>query len=140
MTRRALAALAALAIVSSAGPIARATPAACASPCSIIASSAGYIAPSVEIAEGTTVHWTSIDTSHPTTDDRIDPCFIAQAGPETPLIPVKFTVAAQTLRATIGTTTRTCDGAVAVDEGTFILPYQCLLHPWMHGALIVTSG
>jgi len=56
--------------------------------------------------------------------------------------PVRFDVSGGALFATSypGTadaSTSECTAAVVLPTGRFLLPFQCLIHPWMHGALLI---
>jgi len=133
----------AAALPGAASPAA-ATPLACADPCEIVTNAAAYVAPVTEIAGGTTVLWRTSDTSHPTADtaDGAERCFIVAVGNGVAPVPVRFDVGGDSLLATTaaGTPqaqTRTCSSASPLPAGGYALPYRCLLHPWMAGALLI---
>ena len=122
---------------------AAAGPLACTDDCEVIATSAGYVAPVEIIASGTTVTFRSVDAPHPTADsNNFDQnCFFLglPGGGEAS---VRLKIVNDELRATTapGTPdaeTRPCGTATAIDTGSFLLTYQCLLHPQMHGALLI---
>lgn len=139
--RRALLAIA-IALAAAAPSIAApsgAGPPTCVDPCTITTTDAGYVAPLTEIASGTSVRWVSASGSHPTSN-AVDPparCFLVAAGPGVTPVPVRFDIAGSTVRATTGQVTLDCSTAVALPTGGYVLPFQCLLHPWMHGSLLI---
>ena len=143
MSRQALLALAIVAIsVAPAG----ATPLRCTDPCTVLTNSAGYFTSVSEIGAGSTVVWSGSDESHPTADS-VGPerCFNVPVGYGVTPIPVRFDVTDGVVTATTGPdsptpVTRTCVTTTTLDDDTILLPYRCLLHPWMHGALVIESS
>ena len=126
-------------------PGARAAGALCGDPCQVQVSTAGYVLPVDVITSGTTVVWTASSASHPTSDSaRLDRCFLVSIGFGSGPGPVRFDVVGADLIATSypGTaeeSTAPCNSAAALPGGGFLLPFQCLIHPWMHGALLVNG-
>ncbi len=136
---------AAVALALAAAIPAHGTPAACDDPCGITAAITGYVLPVTEIASGTQVRWSSVDLGHPTSEGPTgDECFTIPVGPSTDPIPVRFDVSDGVLRATTAPgapdpEARECTAAVAVPDGSMLLPYRCLVHPWMNAALLITA-
>lgn len=128
------------------GPSASGGPLSCADPCEITAFQAGYILPLTEIATGGQVLWSTTESSHPTSNSPFasDRCFVVPVGSSVVPVPVQFDVAGGTVQATTapGTPKQSgpvpCGNAIALPAGGFVLPFGCLLHPWMHGALLVS--
>lgn len=127
---------------------ARADVVTCGDPCTVQASINAYIAPVVSIRSGGAVQWVSIDqdVSHPTGEtDHEDPCFLFPAHPDRELVPITFTIGGGALSATqpyIGpgpypVGTNPCTTATGLDDGSFVVQYQCWVHPWMYGAIRV---
>jgi hypothetical protein len=129
---------------------ANATPLECASPCTITALAFGYNAPVTEIQAGAWVHWITFDTSHPTTDtvDFRIACFSVPAGLNVAPKPVRFDITPAGITATTRVdpgdptkdVTRSCSTGTMLPTGTWVQPYQCLLHPWMRAALLIRPG
>lgn len=116
----------------------------CADPCSIAALGFGYLPPVTSIADGTTVTWTTTDSSHPTTNSAVEEesCFLVPVGASAVPVPVRFDLADGGVIATEAPGTpealsSRCGNAVATIDGAFVLPFRCLLHGPMHGALLI---
>lgn len=120
---------------------------ACADPCEIIASTVGYVLPVTEITSGTTVEWYADSETHPTTNSlQRDACFIVRVGGQRKG-PVRFDIEDDGVYATpypgSGSSeevTRRCANARPLNDGSFTMDYQCLVHPWMRAALILRSS
>lgn len=116
----------------------------CADPCTISVAGFGYLPPVTSIADGTTVTWTTTDASHPTTNSTVpeDSCFLVAVGATTVPVPVRFDldgggVSATEAPGTPNAVTTPCGNAVATSDGAFVLPFRCMLHGFMHGALLI---
>lgn len=125
-------------------PRAGASPADCASPCVVTATFAGYVPPVVPIAGGTEVAWHTADPSHPTADFGADKCFRVPVGAGVTPVPVRFDVVGGGVEATTapGTplqTTSPCTEVVALVDGSYAVPFHCLIHPHMVGTLRVDA-
>lgn len=143
-TRSAARALAAvMAAVALFGPSARATPLACANPCTVQTYAVGYVAPVVEIRSGTRVVWTTGEESHPTSDSTASTrCFLVAVGSGVTPTPVLFDIVHGSIQATTAPGTsaevsQPCRNATPLPDGSFELPFRCLLHPWMNGELLI---
>jgi plastocyanin len=135
----------ALVLALACAPIARAAPIACAADCTVLASEAGYAPALMPIADGDTVTFHSLDTSHPTADSTspMQRCFILPVGVGTDGT-VRFRIVDGAVRATTSpetpsATTKTCTTAIAIGDAGFILPFLCSIHPQMRGALVVQA-
>jgi hypothetical protein len=123
-------------------PATVATPLRCADPCSIVATPNGYLLPVTEIAPGTTVAWSAALESHPTVNNLSQArCFLAPTGNNV-TTSVRFDLVDAAVVATSNPGTPdewsgVCDNASELPTGQIMLPFQCLLHPWMHGALLI---
>lgn len=140
-----LAAASAALVLPSPAPLAQATPAACADPCTINSSFYAYIAPVTEVASGTDVSWDSIDFSHPTAEQVVlgggAPCFSVPVTPGNPSAPVSFAIVDGGVTATAeGGSPKACSSAIALGDVGYVLPYQCIQHPQMQAALLVTPA
>ena len=143
--RRGAVALAAF-LLATVVPAAGATPLACADPCIIQASNAGYRLPITEVRSGTWVKWESVDTAHPTSDST-DPntrCFLESAGSPLGTNFVRFDIVdgvvhATTAPETASERTARCAGAVALPDGSFALAYRCMIHAYLAGGIRVES-
>jgi plastocyanin len=95
--------------------------------------------PVTQIRSGTQVLWTTATGSHPTTNTTsvAQQCFSVAVGPNVVPVAVQFDVADGALAATDDGKTTPCGNALALPTGAFLLPYQCILHVEMHGALVV---
>lgn len=120
----------------------RATPVRCSGdPCEILTTSAGYVTPTTEIASGGRVVWTSTEASHPTSNSADgDRCFLVTVGATVEPVPVLFEITGQGVRATTdaGVGPLACTDASPLPDGSYLLPFRCLLHVWMNGALLIT--
>jgi hypothetical protein len=126
------------------GAPAHATPLACASPCSITTTSAGYVLPVTEIASGAQVKWVTTEASHPTSNstDGDTRCFLQAVSSSVVPAPVRFDLAPSGLYATTfpGTdheATVLCPNTTALPNGALLLTFRCMLHTWMNGVLAV---
>lgn len=124
-------------------PATVASPAACSDPCEISALPVAYGPPVQVIASGTTVEWSTADTSHPTADNGSPQCFRVPVGRNVAPVPVRFdvdaagTVTAVTAPGTGGEQTATCGVVLDLGPAGVALPYHCNLHPWMNGVLVI---
>ena len=121
-------------------PAAHADTGDCGSPCSISTAITGYTAPVEIIKSGTSVKWTSADSdSHPTSDKPLDqqPCFFTPVGPSATPVVYVFKIASGKVTAKTGTITKTCGTATALPNGDQVLPFQCNVHGWMRGELLI---
>lgn len=117
----------------------------CADPCRIGATSEGYLPPVAVLATGTNVSWEELDgVPHVNGDAGFsDPCLFVPIEVGTPSENVRFDISAGQLElttqpGTANATTIPCGNGVALADGSFALPYFCLLHPLlMRGALVV---
>lgn len=121
------------------GSPSQATPAACTSQCTVQANTnAGYVAPVIEVANGTDVRWLPTTTSHPTGEFLGgDPCFTVPVGVGVTPVPVIFESSASGVTATVGAETKPCESATLVGIDSWSITYHCLLHSWMNGTVIV---
>ncbi len=126
-----------------AAPLVASTPAPCSSGCTVMANSFAYVPPVFELASGASVRWDSLDTSHVNADGLpFDEglCVFEFFSVGSPSRAVRFDATASGLVATdedgLGTS---CANARAVPGG-YALPYWCVLHPIMRGALIVSAS
>lgn len=121
-------------------PPAPATPAACTTDCAVAAHSGGYLAPVTEVADGATVMFSSLDTSHPTDEAfaTTESCFAVSLDPHGAPIPVRFDVVDGGLLATDPDGTSPCSTAVALSGGAQQLTFRCRIHPWMFGSVVVS--
>lgn len=126
--------------------VATATPAACVDPCGVNATGVGFLPPVTVLASGSTVTWsTTEETSHSTGDGTsgTPSCFHANVGYGEFFAPIKFTIESGALFATTPAfegdpgETRECTSAQMSPSGQFVLPFQCIVHSWMRGALVV---
>ena len=120
-------------------PVAHADTGDCASPCSISTSTTAYTAPVNVIKSGSTVKWVPGDGgSHPTSDIPADqdPCFYASVGAGHPGVSITFKITNGVLSAKNGTITKNCS-STALPNGDRVLPFQCNVHGWMRGELLV---
>lgn len=120
-----------------------AAPVACATDeCRINAASAGYDPTVMTLSTGASVVWHSPDVTHVTRDLAVGAatpaCFeaLGQGGEDAP--PVRFDLVGTQLVATIEGVSTPCANAVATPGGA-VLPYFCVIHPTMRGALVVTA-
>lgn len=143
----AAAALAAAAL-GVAAPSTPATPAACSSSCTVRAdTNTGYVSPVLEIASGTEVTWTPTGDSHPTAESHMpgEPCFLVPVGVGAQPVPVLFEASAEgvtathdiTMGSTVTRDTKPCTSAQPVGDTAWAVTYQCRLHFWMNGTVIV---
>lgn len=120
--------------------LASATPLACASACTIQASSSGYVAPTFEIRVGAPLVWHSTDIAHVQQQGVAGGlgCLgvVVHGNEDSPA--VTFSISSGQLFATVGTSTSVCTSAVALPDGSFALPYYCAIHPAMRGSLVVS--
>lgn len=124
-----------------------AAPATCADPCTITARSVGYVSPVATIASGSSVTFVTGDIGHITADGTgtagAPACFVTgQLVGDAP-IPVTFTIAGATLRASYQDENgraheAACGNAQALPGGAFALPFYCKIHANMRGLLVVT--
>lgn len=117
-----------------------ATPLACSANCTIGSSSTAFNPPVLEVASGSSVVWTSSDIGHVNADGILasDACFIVEYSTEAPSNPTTFKIVGNTLTATVGAETLTCATAQALPGGSFLLPYYCVIHTPMRGALVIS--
>lgn len=145
MTRRLLV-LVMVCVATWPGGRASALPAACANPCDVDASGESYLPPATTIASGTTMIWTSASKSHPTsnTTNPDEICFSVSVGVNTTPA-VRFDLVGGQLYATAGPgtddeETLPCTTGLTLPTGDVVLPYYCLLHAWMKGAVVVAPA
>jgi plastocyanin len=121
------------------GTPSQATPAACASSCTVKAdTNAGYIAPAIEVTSGADVSWLPTTTSHPTAESfGLDPCFQVAVGPSAPVVPVVFTSSATGVTATVNGESKPCASAHSIGDAAWAITYHCQLHFWMNGTVVV---
>lgn len=119
-------------------PLIAATPLACADPCDVTATSAGYAAPIVDVIDGGSVVWRSLDVGH--VQAASDFCFVQNANTFSQPEAVRFDLFAGGVAATIAGETLECADAVTLDDGTALLPYHCVLHPTMRGVVMVSPA
>lgn len=119
-------------------PLIAATPLACRDPCEVTATSAGYVAPVVEVVDGGSVAWRSIDVGH--VQAATDYCFVQNANGFSEPEAVRFDLVDGGVSATIAGETLECADAVVLDDGTALLPYHCALHPTMRGVVVVSPA
>lgn len=139
------AALAAAGLAVGTGPVAapaRATPLACTGDCSVVAYEAGYLSPVTEITSGSSLVFTSIDSSHPTGEafPTTDACFGVPANNVEAPIPVRFDHTGTGVEATVEGTTVPCSSAEALPDGSYAVAFRCRIHPWMFGSAVVTAA
>lgn len=118
-----------------------ATPLACSQNCTIAGSSTAYNPPVLELASGSSVVWTSTDIGHINADGVLngDACFIAVYSTEDASSPTTFEIVGNTLEATVDGETLACNTASRLPDGSFVLPYYCVIHTPMRGALVITA-
>ncbi len=121
------------------------TPLACVDSCRVDGhGQAGFIAPVTEVASGGSLSWGALDGgSHVNVDggpgDDADPCFGVFYSGLAPSDAVRFDIVDGALFATTGGETFECLNARALADGSFALPYYCILHPaLMRGVILVT--
>ncbi|MEA3200912.1 MAG: hypothetical protein QOE90_2340 [Thermoplasmata archaeon] len=122
-----------------------AAPPTCADPCSINATSEGYVLPVATITSGSTVVFTSSDIGHATADNAVlgdSPCFLLPESPGSPSPVLTLTISGGHLVASYTDLdgrahNATCNNAVALPDGGFALPYLCKIHTTMRGLLVV---
>ena len=118
---------------------AQSTPLACVDDCSILAHFFAYVAPVTEVASGASVSWESLDVSHPTGEmGAADPCFRAEMSGSTSSAPVDFSIVDGGVVATSDGRSKPCTTAIDLGGIAYALPYQCLVHPNMIAALVVS--
>lgn len=145
MNRRTLALALALALVVALVPMAASapTPVCAEDACRIEQNSLAYLPPVAFVPEGAAVTFGSLDTSH-VTADGISPggtCLFASSAPGNDPPPTAFTIEdAGLFGTTAGLGTVLCATAIALPNGDFALPYQCVLHGHMRGMLVVTAA
>lgn len=132
----ALAALALLVPAASAGT-------GCLPPSCVHAHTAAFAPPLVVLQAGQAVQWLSIDIHHTSTEDLEQtvefPCFSVLYGGANPLSkPVSFGFAGSTLLATTQGADLPCTSADPVPGGALVT-YNCRIHPWMAGAVLVLA-
>lgn len=123
---------------------ASAAPHACADPCTVQITEATYALPVLEIGSGTTVTWVASSESHPTSDSLSSSirCYLAAAGAGVTPVGVRFDIVGGGVVAT-GPGNRDekptrCTSATALgSSGAFAMTFNCLLHPYMHGVMVV---
>lgn len=102
----------------------------------------GYTPAATVIASGTAVVWRASDTMHITEDGGApgtpDPCFLVFHAPGEDSEAVRFDIVDGRLVATSGGVATDCGNAAAMPDGSHALPFYCVLHPPMRGALVVT--
>src|SRR5581483_5670142 len=131
-------------IVLLALPTAQPLPATCADPCTITAMVEAYVLPANVIADNSTVDFVSGDIGHVTADGISgSTCFSVSQGPGNPSPGIRFYISGGQLRANYsdgsGSHDNACTSAVALPDGSFVLPFYCRLHPNMRGALVVSA-
>lgn len=135
-----LAPLLALAALASASPV----PDTCEDPCRIVGHSFAYVAPVAKVTSGDSVVWGSLDTTHVNGDGSGSgagaTCFAVSGSVVEDSEPVRLDIVDGALLATVGLTTLECTTAELLDDGSFALPYHCLLHPIMRGVLVVAPA
>ena len=104
---------------------------------------AGFAPPLDASASGQAVQWLSIDIQHTATEDLNEavelPCFSAIFGGLHPLSqPVTFGFSGGALVATQYGKALPCASAQPVQGGALVT-YNCRIHPWMSGALLVLA-
>lgn len=115
----------------------------CGAECRIEQNSFAYMPPVFVVPDGGSVVFASLDTSHVTVGSSGIGgglgCFLAVSEPGDDPDPVVFDVDAGALYATTpGMGRQLCADAVAMPAGGMALPYHCMLHTPMRGALVVT--
>ena len=124
-------------------PLASPAATTCGNPCGVTATSLLYELPANVIASGTTVSFTTGDTTHVTADGGIPivasatSCFQLTQSPGGGATSVTFTISGGALLANTGSGNVTCTNAVALPGGAFALPFYCKLHTNMRGVLVV---
>lgn len=137
-----------LPLVVGVGPVAATPTPLCDGSCEVWSHSIGYLPPVVVLTSGSTVTWTSLDTSHVDSEtlllDDTAPCFTVSSDIVTPTPPVRFDVVAGALVATTDPAgpaplSATCRNAVPAGPTGAALNYHCVLHPEMRGVLVVRA-
>jgi plastocyanin len=134
----------ALLVPLAAAPVSADDPGACADPCVINASNSHYDPPLVVIGNGASVVWHSTDNGHiqrETSTPAGSPgaCFVVTSPGDADSPTVRFEIDGGAVKATVGSTTSTCQNAVAVAGTGFLVPYHCTLHGNMRGAIVVQA-
>ncbi|MFN2614849.1 MAG: hypothetical protein ABR552_08565 [Actinomycetota bacterium] len=130
----------ATALVAALAPFGAHAAVGCNDPCTVTAQSTqGYVSPAIDIPSASTVQWVGLEAiGHPTGDLGAEPCFFVNVS-SSDVARVTFTIANGVLKAKTGTTTKPCGGALQLPDGSFVLPYQCHIHPNMRGVIRVES-
>lgn len=111
----------------------------CAPPGCVVATLAGFAPPVDAIAQGFPVVWWSGDILHTSTEDAqakvTRPCFDQWYGQDSDPVSFRFDAAGR-LMAREGTLERVCTSAQLAPNAA-VLTYNCRLHPWMVGVLVI---
>lgn len=137
-----------LALLSALAPPAQAADPLCDPACTIDQNGLAYLPPIALAPSGSEVTFAALDTAHYTVEGTgvgggASPCFGVVNTPSVEAPAVRVTVRADGVYAEVldgkGLPAKRC--AAAMDAGgiAFVLPYHCLLHPTMRGALLVTA-
>lgn len=131
----------AIALLLALPALALGSPLRCADPCVVDTSYAGYAPPVVEVESGGTVVWRSSGGGHIQADTGTQPeCFVTFVDGGEDSDPARFEVRGGALWAnTTSLGDAECHNAKKVDDATFVLPYECTIHPSMRGAIVVQA-
>jgi len=97
-----------------------------------------YVPAAIFVQSGSSVAWSALDSAPHTATDRASFCFSVNfAGPA--VRSVLFSIADGALFAALpGKEPEECTGAAALPDGSFVLGYECVVHPdAMEGLLVV---
>jgi plastocyanin len=114
-----------------------AMPLACTGTCVVAGSSLGFTPPVVQLKSGASIEWTSSDTGHVNADGLSGggSCIRVSYGPGSPSTPVQLDIVAGGVVNGGGTP---CATAAQLPDGSFVLPYYCVIHPVMRGVIVVS--
>jgi hypothetical protein len=122
----------------------------CASSCNTDARVGAFVLPAAILPTGTSMTWTSVDVQHFVADGTTAAasCVSLPVPGLQASAPVTFTIEADGLHAETGASSGGgWSGASGADplcaatqlpDGSFALPYRCLIHPEMRGVILVT--
>ena len=117
------------------------SPLRCADPCIVETNYAGYVPPAVEVESAGSVVWRSTGGGHIQADTGTQlECFVTFVDGGADSDPARFTIQNGSLWAnTSALGDQECKNAVKVNAETFVLPYECTIHPNMRGAIVVQA-
>lgn len=124
-------------ILGTSGAVRPDAPATCAPSCDVPSTTAGFVPPVVVVSSGATVTWASTDGFAHTATEIEGFCFHAAVTKASPGR-ATFRVEDGVLYAkTPDRAEKACASATKLDDGSFLLRYECLYHPSMVGELVI---